>query len=309
MKIIRPLTVLDSMVANLDITEADEAEYLDVTSYASGARVMVTATASPTPVTATHKIYVSQQAANQGNDPTTDDGTWWVEDGSTVAWMWTDNIVQDQSTKTTSFTFDLTPGEVANSVGFINISAKEVTVVVDDVGGDGVVYNQTHSLVDNSIVEDWYSYFFETVIRLKNFTIFDLPPYSGATHTVTVTEDTGVTAKCGKIAFGQFAVLGVSQYGATYSIDDYTLKSEDANGRITITEGNYVDNAVIDVIVDQGRTAAVKRILTDIRATPVVWDAKEDLDGTIIFGFPAEWNAVFTNASTSRVRIEIEGLE
>jgi hypothetical protein len=49
------------------------------TTYADGDRVIVT-----TPNI--HKIYESQQAANTGNDPTTDDGTWWLEVSSTNRW-------------------------------------------------------------------------------------------------------------------------------------------------------------------------------------------------------------------------------
>jgi hypothetical protein len=56
------------------------------TTYADGDRVIVT--------TGYHKIYESQQAANTGNDPTTDDGTWWLEVSSTNRWKMFDAIVQ-----------------------------------------------------------------------------------------------------------------------------------------------------------------------------------------------------------------------
>ena len=71
MKLIRPETVTDTIFQSSDVPEADYSAWLVGTTYADGDRVIVT-----TPNI--HKIYESQQAANTGNDPTTDDGTWWL---------------------------------------------------------------------------------------------------------------------------------------------------------------------------------------------------------------------------------------
>ena len=76
MKLIRPETVTDTIFQSSDVPENDYSAWLVGTTYADGDRVIVT-----TPNI--HKIYESQQGANTGNDPTTDDGTWWVEVSST----------------------------------------------------------------------------------------------------------------------------------------------------------------------------------------------------------------------------------
>jgi len=83
-KIIRPETITDSIFQSSTVTEADESEWASGTTYADAALVMVTGTGGGA-ATATHKIYESQQGSNTGNDPTIDDGTYWVEVSRRIA--------------------------------------------------------------------------------------------------------------------------------------------------------------------------------------------------------------------------------
>ena len=298
MKLIRPETVTDSIFQSSDVPENDYSAWLVGTIYADGDRVIVT-----TPNI--HKIYESQQGANTGNDPTTDDGTYWLEVSSTNRWKLFNGIVQEQTEQAGGMEYVLQSPNVVNSLALINVDCASVTVEMVDAT-EGTVYDETFSLISDSGIQDWYAYFFEPIVRDDRLAILDLPPYANADITVTFT-DTG-TAKCGALIIGQFADLGFSQHGANYSIIDYSTKTTDAQGRVTITDGAFANKLEVDVILDTSQFGVARSVLTDLRTTPVVWVAEEDNRNSIVYGYYREFDIILTNPTLSRCSLEIEGL-
>jgi hypothetical protein len=93
-----------------------------------------------------------------------------------------------------------------------------------------------------------------------------------------VTFTDSVTAKCGALIIGQFADLGFSQHGASFSIIDYSTKTTDAQGRVTITDGPYANKLDVDVILETAAFGVVRNTLTDLRTTPCAWIAEEIIE-------------------------------
>lgn len=298
MKLIRPETVTDTIFQSSDVPENDYSAWLVGTTYADGDRVIVT-----TPNI--HKIYESQQGSNTGNDPTTDDGTYWLEVSSTNRWKLFNGIVQEQTEQAGGMEYVLQSPTVVNSLALVNVDCAEVTVEVVDAT-EGTVYDETFSLVSDSGIQDWYAYFFEPIVRDDRLAILNLPPYANADITVTFT-DTG-TAKCGALIIGQFADLGFSQHGANISIVDYSVKATDAEGRITVTPGAYANKMEVDVVLDTSVYGVVRKTLTDLRTTPCAWIAEDDNRNSIIYGYYREFDIILSNPTTSRCSLEIEGL-
>ncbi len=298
MKLIRPETVTDTIFQSSDVPEADYSAWLVGTTYADGDRVIVT-----TPNI--HKIYESQQGSNTGNDPTTDDGTYWLEVSSTNRWKLFNGIVQEQTEQSGGMEYVLQSPTVVNSLALINVDCAEITVTVDDAV-EGEVYNETFSMISDSGIQDWYAYFFEPIVRDDRLAILDLPPYANADITVTFT-DSG-TAKCGALIIGQFADLGFSQHGASYSIIDYSTKTTDSQGRVTITDGPYANKLDVDVILDTAVFGVVRNTLADLRTTPCAWIAEDNNRNSIIYGYYREFDIILSNPTTSRCSLEIEGL-
>jgi hypothetical protein len=75
-----------------------------------------------------------------------------------------------------------------------------------------------------------------------------------------------------------------------------------------ITAGTYSDEADIDVVIEKGRFAEVKKILTDLRNTPSVWIAEDNTEGTIIYGYYREFDVLLTGPVVSMCTLSIEGL-
>jgi len=303
MKIIRPVTIDDTIFQSSDVPEADQAEWVSGTTYHVGDLVMVTTTANGA-ATATHKIYSSVHS-NAGNDPTVDDGTSWTEVSSTNRWKMFDAVVQDQTVKATSINTVLQSPSVVNSLALLNVEGTTVVITMTD-SVEGVVYNETFNLTSYSGIQDWYAYFFEPIVRKNQLALTDLPPYANASISVTV--NAGADAKVGALVIGQFANLGLSQHGASLSIIDYSTKNTDSQGRITITDGPYADKMEVDVVLDTSQIGQANTTLSSLRTTPAVWIAEDNNDDLVIYGYHREFDIILSNPTISRLSLEIEGL-
>jgi hypothetical protein len=303
MKIIRPVTITDSIFQSSTVPEADQAEWLSGTTYHVGNLVMVTTTANGA-ATATHKIYSSVHS-QAGNDPTVDDGTNWTEVSSTNRWKMFDAVVQDQTVNATSINTVLQSPTVVNSLALLNVDGTTVVVTVTDAV-EGVVYNETFNLTSYSGIQDWYAYFFEPIVRKNQLALTDLPPYSNTSISVTI--NSGADAKVGALVIGQFADLGLSQHGASISIIDYSTKTTDSQGRVTITDGPYADKMDVDVVLDTSQIGQANTTLSSLRTTPAVWVAEDNNDDLVIYGYYREFDIILSNPTISRLSLEIEGL-
>jgi hypothetical protein len=299
MKVIKSQAVTDSTLTTTDVPENDYAAWLVGTTYAAADRVIVT-----TPNI--HNIYESVQGANTGNDPVTDDGTWWTIVSSTNRWKMFNDVVQEQTIKADVITVTITPTIVTTALAAINVDCASITVTVTDPS-EGVVYDETFQMTSYSGIINWYDYFFTAIDRKKELSVLGLPPYSQAAIEVTF-NDSGETAKVGALVIGTSSFIGDSQYGASFGIIDYSTKTIDAQGRTTITAGAYSDEADIDVVIETARFAEVKKILTDLRTTPSVWIAEDNTEGTIIYGYYREFDVLLTGPVVSMCTLSIEGL-
>ena len=299
MKVIKSQAVTDTTLTTTDVPENDYAAWLVGTTYAATDRVIVT-----TPNI--HNIYESAQAANTGNDPTTDDGTWWARVSSTNRWKMFNDVVQEQTTQANIIDVTITPAVVTTALAAINVDCATITVTMTDPI-EGVIYDQTFPMTSYSGITNWYDYFFTAINRKKELSVLGLPPYASAAIKV-VFNDSGETAKVGALVLGTSSIIGDSQYGASFGIIDYSTKTVDSQGRTTITAGAFSDEADIDVVIETGRFAEVKKILTDLRTTPSVWIAEDNTEGTIIYGYYREFDVLLTGPVVSMCTLSIEGL-
>lgn len=299
MKIIRPITVTDAVLTSSNITEDDFSEWAVGTTYADGDKVIVLST---------HRIYESLIGSNLGNDPTTDDGTKWLNIGATNRWRAFDNTITDQVLGTTSIEYSFDPSSLVNSVALFNLDGTSVDVTVTDPV-EGVVYDETVSLLDNGAIVDWYAYFFEPIIRKPEIVLFDLPNYVSASLDVVVNADTGDPVKVGQIVFGAQKYLGVTVHGTSVGIQDYSTKDTDAFGNVIITERRFAQTVDYDIRVQTTAVRDIQRTLAGFRATPIVYAGTEDGSlGDLVYGYYRSFGINLSSPSISDATIEVEGL-
>lgn len=302
-KVIRPITVDSSKLTASDLVDATT-EWTAGAAFTAGQTCKVTTTANGA-ASATNKIYTAQ-GATTGDDPTTDDGTNWEETSSTNVYKMWDNVPQDRSSKAETITVTVTPGSVVNAVAFINTDATSVDVSISSAMGGGVVYSASISLIDETMIGDWYEFFFEPVRKYGDYAVFGLPTFTDAVITLTFNQPGG-TVYVGACVLGQFAELGAMENGSQFGLIDYSTTTIDAAGRFTINPGNYSKRWSATIMCETRLWSGVQGVFHDLRNTPVVWVGDEDVPGSVVYGFYREFGITVDEALTS-ISVVVQGL-
>lgn len=230
----------------------------------------------------------------------------WLDIGATNRFKMFDQVINTQTVRSGNVTVTITPGAIINAAAFFGLSGNSITLTLTDPI-DGVVFNETRSLQDNTLIIDWYPYFFEDIAFSPDMVFLDLPAYGSAVMTVTVNGGAG-DAKVGEVIIGKQRTLGVSNFGTSVSIIDYSVKSTDAFGNTVITQRAYSKRADYDVTVETGGIAAVQKALADIRTTPTVFIGDAARSETVVYGFYKQFNIVLSTPTLSDCSLEVEGL-
>lgn len=230
----------------------------------------------------------------------------WLDMGADNRYRMFDVIVGSSTERTGTIEVTIRPGVLVNALAFFGLVGGTLNVVVTDPV-DGEVYNRTEILQDNSGIIDWYAYFFDPIIQRTDLVLLDLPSYGSADIEITVDAGAGPAA-CGEAVLGYRQNLGVSNFGTSVSIQDYSRKNRDDFGNATVVERNFSKRAEYDVTVETKLVSMVQRALAAIRATPSVFIGDEGREETIVFGFYRQFNIVLSNPSISDCTIEVEGL-
>lgn len=299
MDIIRPVVVTDAVLDSSNVPEDDHDEWSAGTSYTVGNRVILLST---------HRIYEAV-GSSTGVNPATDDGTNWLDIGATNRFKAFDQKISDPVIQLDSIQYTLTDDDsIPTAVALFGVKGVSATVKVTDAL-EGVVFEETKSLLDSDEVFDWFSYFFEDINFVRTILFINLPPYRGATVEVTVTQTTGEIAELGQLVFGYLLDLGLTTYGTAISIQDFSRKETDAFGNFIVVERAFANLVDFDVRLLTQTAGRVRRILADFRATPIVYIGNEDSSfGTVVYGFYRNFDITLDTPSLSFAAIEVEGL-
>lgn len=299
MDIIRPVVVTDAVLDSSNVPEDDHDEWSAGTSYTVGNRVILLST---------HRIYEAV-GSSTGVNPATDDGTNWLDIGATNRFKAFDQKISDPVIQLDSIQYTLTDDDsIPTAVALFGVKGVSATVKVTDAL-EGVVFEETKSLLDSDEVFDWFSYFFEDINFVRTILFTNLPPFRGATVEVTVTQTTGEIAELGQLVFGYLLDLGLTTYGTAISIQDFSRKETDAFGNFIVVERAFANLVDFDVRLPTQTAGRVRRILADFRATPIVYIGNEDSSfGTVVYGFYRNFDITLDTPSLSFAAIEVEGL-
>ncbi len=212
MRLINPLPVTPAVLAMTNVPEDDAPLWDIATAYAVEDQVIYE-----------HRVYEALiahtgQQPNLVNDPPT-----WLDLGATNRYRAFDQAIEQQATNPGSLEYLLEPGVLVNAVAIFNADGSTAQVRVTDAI-DGVVYDRTEPLVDDTLVIDWWAYFFEPIIARKDIAFIDLPQYAGVELEVIIDAGMGV-AGVGEIVVGTQRRIGETNYGTSVGIDEKPLCS------------------------------------------------------------------------------------
>ena len=295
MKLIKPVTFSETQLISSTATETYSA-WASGTAYAIGNRV-----------TYLYRVYESVTNGNNNNQPNLYPEHWLNYSPDNKHAMF-DTQVSTQTTKAGSLVTVLQPGIAFNSLAFLNLSGTSLHVVVQRDIGQSEVYNNTINL-DDTIVIDWYSYFFEPYDFKTEVILTDIPPYVAGVVTTTLTTTSGNVA-IGALIPGTLYNLGGTQYGAKVGIRDYSVKQTDAYGNTTFVQRAYSKQMEATIYMDAGALNFNYKLLADQRAVPSVWIGSDasSLKPLVVFGYYRDFSITIQYPTYSLCTLSIEGL-
>jgi hypothetical protein len=295
MQLIKPVAITDTVLTSSNVPETDYAEYSSGTTYSVGQKVKLAAT---------HRVYESLVASNL-NHPPASSTDHWLDIAPTNRWAMFDGVVGTLTSKEGGITFTLTSPSSCTSLALLDVHG--LTVTVDVVYAGANVYSKTRLLSDSTGSADWYSYLYTPALASTSAIFTDLPGYAGAVITVAVSALTR-PAEIGTCILGSLKTLGLTKYGASIGITDYSKKTKDDFGNYTIVERAYSKKGRYSLEVPRGQVDFVYQLLAELRATPVLYLGTDIYESTTVYGFYKDFDIVISYPTYSDCSIEIEGL-
>lgn len=231
----------------------------------------------------------------------------WLDKGAINPLKMFDGKLDSLTTSTNDLTITITPNQLVSGIALFSINAVEIQVTMTDPT-DGLVFDTgVISMLDNSGVNDWFAYYFAPYIKKSDFVSLSLPPYPDATIVVTIIGN-GSSVSIGEIVLGRIFTLGISQFGTSVGILDFSEKEQDQFGNFSILQRKFSKRADYDVKMPTNTVSGAQRILSNFRATPAVWVGDENREETIIYGYYKSFDIVLSNPALSDTSILVEGL-
>lgn len=299
MRIIRPTTIIGSMLVSSDVPETDAAEWTNGATYLVGNTVIYNHVIYECVLNNTNKsppLYVSGVSET----------VYWIDRGATNRWKMFDAKVGSKTQQSESITVELAPGLI-DSAAFLDLTATEIEFAYTDPI-DGLVYSETIDLINKSVIVDAYTYFFEPIIMSDAAVILGLPPYSNATLTITISNPGGV-AEIGTLAVGMQTDLGLTQYDPTISITSYSKKTVDEFGVYSVIRRGFSKRMSCEFVFPNSQLDAIAKTLSEYDSELLVWiGADAGYSSMIIYGFFKAFTIAVPYPLDSKCNIEIEGL-
>ncbi|WP_417816613.1 hypothetical protein [Tritonibacter scottomollicae] len=302
MKMIPPVTVTPAMLHSTSVSETTS--YSSGTTYDEGDEIELTST---------HKRYQSVQGDNQGNDPSTDDGTWWLEMGASNRWRVFDNKIGLSTTRAGSIQYQVDITTRVTGVGLLAVSGSSVRIRLYDPVNAITTFDETRVATDTISIVDWWTYFNWEPAFETEFVFASLPGFAGNRVIIDIDAGTG-NAEIGQIVLGNVITLGVPLEGGSVGIEDYSLVTTDDFGNTEVVERAYANTAEIEfgipIIAGSRQERWVRRQLAAQRARPTLYFADESLidAGTLVYGFYGDLSIPLRSAGMAFCSLELRGL-
>ena len=243
---------------------------------------------------------------NLGHDPAADDG-WWIDIGPTNRWAMFDLLRNTGTTTASPLTVSLTPGQRVDSIGVVGMVADTVIITVKVAGA--TVYTASADLL-NRPTSGWYDYFFGAFRYRQEFARFDLPPYTGAVITITLTRANGAVT-CGGVVLGSSVYLGRTLHEAESDALNFSKIDRDDFGTATLVPRRSVPRTVQTLRCKKSDVDRILQLRDDLNAVPALWSGLDDQDSgyfsaLLIVGVYKRFTISMDQPEDAQISLELE---
>lgn len=268
LRLLQPIAVTSSTLVSSTVAENDYTAWASGTTYAKGARAILTST---------HRVYESAAGGNVGNNPTGASGAW-IDVGPTNRWAMFDEALGTSTLTNGSLTVVLN-GSATNAIALIDVTGATVRVQASG-------YDRSQAAGAGAIV------------------FGDLPNVTGQI-TVTVTGSGAVAV--GTLLIGRIVGLGITEASPTAGITDYSRKEVNDFGDATVVQRAWAKRMSARALIRTDAVDQVANRIAAVRARPCLWIADQQLDSVTIYGFFKDFS-IEVGERVSKLSLSIEGL-
>jgi hypothetical protein len=309
MIVLKPLTITDAILTDSDIAEPDSTYDMGATLWAAG----TISTGQKRYKTSTHKIYEVVATPSTTDDPEVGvlaTPPTWVEVASTNKYRMFNGVINEATQSATSLSVELTPGIVCDGIAAVNlVNITDVDLVIYD-GDDNEIYNKNFPIFDNSLVIDWYEYFFSPIQYRTTFIAFDIP--GGYFDMRAVVTFNGTNISIGELIIGNQIKIGTANHGTSWEYLDFSRKTRNDFGEFEITKRDTSESVNFDLTIEYGQASYVKRQLKEFTGrftTPVLWVGTTDQnDVTLTYGYLERFYNTLDTPTLTKATAEVQGL-
>lgn len=281
-------------------TVVTEVAYNPASAYTTGTRVVNTST---------HRVYEAlQPVASSTLSPLpvypAEETDFWLDVGVSNRWACLDLSRSTQTVVSGPLTLVLSPQVRVNSLALMGADCDTATVTTS------TGYTLTRTMLGKPAT-DYYQYFFDPFAYERSLVVFDLPPDSGMTITITLTKTSGAV-RLGGAVVGNFAYLGATQYNAVSDTLNFSSVDRDIYGNAKLVRRRSVPKTTQKLRLDKPLVNGVRAARVALNAVPAVWCGLDDKDddgyyeSLLIVGIYKAFTIDLASYEQAEVSLELE---
>lgn len=259
-------------------------------------------------------VHTAIGSRNYGKDPTvaantSTDGTsgYWQDMGATNRWRMFDLTRNFVTTGTSPMTVVITPGQRCDAIALTGLVADTAQITI--TSGGVTVYTVTRSLSTRNIY-NWYDYFFQAFSSQADLAYFDLPPYTNAVITVTLTRTSG-SISCGPMAIGLQQYIGSVEQSAVSDVLNFSTVTRDSSGNATLVPRRNVPKTEQKLFIEKKYVDNARAVRDSLNTTPAIWSGLDDntdgyFESLFILGYYRQFSIDLTHPDYAKITLELE---
>ena len=219
---------------------------------------------------ATNSLYESLVASNNfALDNVADDIAKWKYIGKTNRFRMFDYSRSEPTITGQTLTIVFAAGKRMNAMGLKGMKANAFDITVTSVLGGGTVRTASGSL-NTRDTQTWSDYFFGEFGTIPSLAYFDIPPYTDAIVTITLTS-TSSPVEIGAIVFGTFVFIGRTIQSTSSDVLNFSTVERDEDGNAILTPRRNVPKSRQQVLCAKSNVNKVIDVREKLNATPALW--------------------------------------
>lgn len=252
----------------------------------------------------TKVVYWSMLDANKGN-PLSDPSKW-NKRTATNRWAMLDDQNNTQTSNAEEILLVLSPRAISQGLYMGNLDGAEVRVSMVDIDR-GLVFSQVQSQLVPRSASSFFRWCFNRIRRKTYFLTLQMPVFANPLVTISIRKPGGV-AKCGMCMLGPAVDVGLSHYGLSTELKDFSTTTFNPDGTSSTVVRGYAKRMSVDVSVRSERVDDVEEQLISYRQKNVVWVGAAMYGSAMLCGKYSSFKKVIESHPFSKMALQIEGV-